>query len=168
MVTSDDEKASKAEGRGKESKESPQSDPVMENFRKMLQGMEDRMLEQLDRQFEQVSQRCDDMERDYQKNVQTMDGKIQAVDQNVKACATRIYQLEGDVAENLGPQVEDAGRRVFAMEQRLDQIAGAEHTSAEDIGRRVSVMERRIDEMAGRQQASGEAPPGDQWDITIQ
>ena len=160
MVTSDDEKASKAEGRGKESKESPQSDPVMENFRKMLQGMEDRMLEQLDRQFEQVSQRCDDMERDYQKNVQTMDGKIQAVDQNVKACATRIYQLEGDVAENLGPQVEDAGRRVFAMEQRLDQIAGAQHTSAEDIGRRVSVMERRIDEMAGRQQASGEAPPG--------
>ena len=160
MVTSDDEGASKAEGGGKESKESPESDPVMENFRKMLQGMEDRMLERLDRQFEQVSQRCDHMERDYQKNVQTMDAKIQAVDQNVKACAARIYQLEGDVAENLGPQVEDAWRRVFAMEQRLDQIAGAQHTSAEDIGRRVSVMERRIDEMAGRQQASGEAPPG--------
>ena len=46
------------------------------------------------------------------------------------------------------------------MEQRLDQIAGAQHTSAEDIGRRVSVMERRLDEMAGGQQASGEGPPG--------
>ena len=96
MVTSDDGKASKAEG-GK--KESSQSDPVMENFCKMLQGMEDRMLERLDRQFEQVSQRCDNMER----NVQTMDAKVQAVDQNVKACAAGIYQLEGDVTENLGP-----------------------------------------------------------------
>ena len=126
MVTSDDEKASKDEGG---EKESPQSDPVMENFRKMLQCMEDRMLERLDRQFEQVSQRCDNMERNCQRNVQAMDAKVQAVDLNVKACAARIYQLEGDVTENLGPQVEDAGRRVFAMEQRLDQITGTQHTS---------------------------------------
>ena len=56
--------------------------------------------------------------------------------------------------------MEDAGRRVFAMEQRLDQIAGAQHTSAMDIGRRVSVMKWRLDKMAGGQQASGEGPPG--------
>ena len=88
MVTSDEEKASKAKAG---EKESPHSDPVTENFRKMLQGIEDRMLERLDRQFEQVSWRCDNMEHDYQKNVQTIDAKIQAVDQNVKACAARIY-----------------------------------------------------------------------------
>ena len=89
-----------------------------------------------------------------------MHSQKKVVDQNVKACAARIYQLEGDVTENLGPQVEDAGHRVFMMEQRLDQIAGAQHTSAEDIGRRVSVKERRLEEMAGGQQASGEGSLG--------
>ena len=67
-------------GGGGGGKESSQSDPVMEKFRKMLQGMEDRMLERLD-QFEQVSQICDNMARDYQKNVQTMDARIQAVEE---------------------------------------------------------------------------------------
>ena len=64
------------------------------------------------------------------------------------------------VAEFLGPQVEDAGRHVFAMEQQLEQITGAQHISAEDIGCRVSVMERRLGKMAGGQQTCKEGHLG--------
>ena len=64
------------------------------------------------------------------------------------------------VAEFFWPHVEDAGRHVFAMEQQLEQITGAQHISAEDIGCRVSVMERRLGKMAGGKQTCKEGHLG--------
>ena len=95
------------------------AEPNWDRLTRMLEEMESRMTAR----FDQVAGRLDDVERDCIRGRQEMGEKVLHIDRNVQACMARVVQVEGDINEGLGPQVDDTIQRVTAIEHKLDQMS---------------------------------------------
>ena len=95
------------------------AEPNWDRLTRMLEEMESRMTAR----FDQVAGRLDDVERDCIRGRQEMGEKVLHIDLNVQACMARVVQVEGDINEGLGPQVDDTIQRVTAIEHKLDQMS---------------------------------------------
>ena len=95
------------------------TEPNWDRLTRMLEEMESRMTAH----FDQVAGRLDDVKRDCIRGQQEIGEKVLHITRNVQACMARVVQVEGDINEGLGPQVDDTIQRVTAIEHKLDQMS---------------------------------------------